>query len=187
MLWNMKQLDVIKRLAEYDQRDGRYVFTGKDLATICREDSVRSFQATLMRLVGAGVLQRATRDVFVYGLSGNLRKGYTVERIATALRRGEYNYVSLESALAEYGVMLQVPLRRITVMTTGRKGEFKTPYGEIEFTHTERSYMDILNCSKDIDRPLKLATCRAAIRDLRRVGRNTHLIDEEELEEIEQG
>ncbi len=183
----MKQLTVIKRLADIDRRTGNYVFTGGDLAKICREDSVRSFQATLTRLVRAGVLERVTRNVFVYALSVNYLTGDTIERIAVALRRGAFSYLSLESALSEYGVINQCPVDRITVMTTGRKGEFKTPFGVIEFTHTERSYAEVRSCCKEVGRPLHMATWRAALRDLRRVGRNTDLILEDELEELELG
>ncbi len=181
----MKQLTVIKRLADIDRRSGRHVYTGEDLASLCHEDNLRALQATVARLVRSGVLERAARNVFVYALSPNRGSGYTIEHIAVALRRGERSYVSLESALSEYGVILQVPIDRTTVMTTGRKGVYKTPYGVIEFTHTERSGSDIRASVKDVGRPLKLATCRAAIRDLRRVGRNTHLIDEEEIEDEE--
>lgn len=103
-----------------------------------------------------------------------------LERVAKTLRRGEYNYISLESALSEYGVISQVSVGRITVVTTGRKGEYKTPYGVIEFTHTKRSVTDILAGVLDRGHPLRIATKEAALRDLKRVGRNTHLIDPEE-------
>ncbi|MCG6220749.1 type IV toxin-antitoxin system AbiEi family antitoxin, partial [Vibrio diabolicus] len=92
------------------------------------------------------------------------------------LRRGEYNYISLESALSEYSVISQVMIDRITIMTTGRKGEFKTPYGVIEFTHTKRDDIDIISNTITSDRPLRIASKETAIRDLKRVGRNTHLI-----------
>lgn len=68
-------------------------------------------------------------------------------------------------------------------MTTGRAGIFETPFGRIEFIHTKRSVEDILDNTVDIGRPLRMATPQAAARDLRRVGRNVHLIDEEALEE----
>lgn len=74
-------------------------------------------------------------------------------------------------------VISQIPIDRLTAMTTGRKGVFKTPYGVIEFTHTDRCDIDILNNTILYDRPLRIATESAAIRDLKRVGRNTHLIE----------
>ncbi|PHM28446.1 hypothetical protein [Xenorhabdus budapestensis] len=69
---------------------------------------------------------------------------FTAKDLAKAMRRGEYNYVSLESALSEYGAISQIPIDRLTVMTTGRKGTYKTPFGIIEFTHTKRSAPNII-------------------------------------------
>jgi hypothetical protein len=64
-------------------------------------------------------------------------------------------------------------------MTTGRSGIYKTPYGVIEFVHTKRSVADLLNSMRKIDkRPLRIATKDAAIRDLKRVGRNVHLLEQ---------
>jgi hypothetical protein len=97
--------------------------------------------------------------------------------------RGFYNYISLESALSEAGAISQIPLDRLTVMTTGRKGEYRTPYGVIEFTHTKRPEMEILDHVYSAGRPLKMATLTTALRDLKRVGRNTHLLDWEMLNE----
>lgn len=67
-------------------------------------------------------------------------------------------------------------------MTTGRKGIYKTIYGVIEFTHTKRTVKDILeNTIKIKERPLRIASKEAALRDLKRVGRNMNLINREEL------
>ncbi|CDH34911.1 conserved hypothetical protein [Xenorhabdus bovienii str. Intermedium] len=99
--------------------------------------------------------------------------------IAKTMRRGEYNYVSLESALSEYGAISQIPIDRLTVMTTGRKGEYNTPFGTVEFTHTKRAVSDIINHIQDVGRPLRLANKQAAYRDLKRAGRNTHLVEKE--------
>ncbi|PAU79804.1 hypothetical protein CK501_11420 [Halovibrio salipaludis] len=177
----MKQSDAIRRLNEYD-RKGRYVFTAGDMGRVFHEDTPRGRQATLARLVASGILERPAKGVYLYGMSKN--KGPdTVELIARALRRGEYSYISLESALSEYGIISQIPINRISLMTTGRKGEYSTPYGVIEFTHTKRRPAQILSGVQDRNRPLKIATVQTALRDLKRVGRNTHLVDEDALNE----
>lgn len=106
---------------------------------------------------------------------------HTIEHVARTLRRGEYSYLSLESALSEYGVISQIPVNRLTVMTTGRKGMYETPVGTIEFVHTKRKPTEILAGVVDVNRPLRLATAQTAWRDLKRVGRNTHLVNEGEL------
>ena len=175
----MNQINAIQRLLAYD-RKGRHVFTKGDLAKVFHEDSKRALDAGLNRLVRQGILARAANGIYVNALSGN---PHTLECIAKALRRGEYNYVSLESALSEYGVISQIPVDRLTVMTTGRKGEYRTPFGTIEFTHTARAVPDIISDIHVTGRPLKVADKHKAYRDLKRVGRNTHLVDELVLHE----
>jgi len=175
----MDKASALKRLNLWDKQ-GRYVFTRSDLAKIFHDDSPRAFKAGLQRLVTDEILLRPARGVYLYALSQG-RGSDTIEHIARALRRGEYNYVSLESALSEYGVISQIPVDRLTVMTTGRKGEYSTSSGTIEFTHTKRRPEDILPGVRDVGRPLKLATPATAWRDLKRVGRNTHLVNEQEL------
>lgn len=175
----MNKITAIHRLNEFDKL-GRYVYALRDLAKIFHEDSPRALNAGLARLVKDGILTRAARGTYVYN-NARSQDGYTLERIVQTLRRGEYNYISLESALSEYGVISQIPLGRITVMSTGRSDEIKTPYGVIEFTHTKRPLEQILQMTFRGDSPLRKATKSAAVRDLRRVGRNTDLIDESEL------
>ena len=176
----MKQELAIQRLNELDKK-GRYVFLHRDLAKIFHEDSPRSLADSLARLVKQGILERVARGVYLYALSAHKNTADTLDLIAIALRRGEYNYVSLESALSSYGVISQIPIDRLTVMTTGVKGEYKTPYGVIEFTHTKRGIENILDSIIHAGRPLRVASKHAALRDLKRVGRNTHLVDMEAM------
>lgn len=175
----MKKTPAIRIFTEWDAK-GRYVYTLNDLAKLFPEDSPRTLQEGTNRLVKSGVLQRVCRGIYLYAFS-QARDSNVIEQIAKTLRRGDYNYVSLESALSEYGAISQIPVDRLTVMTTGRKGEYKTPYGIIEFTHTKRKLRDILNSMKEVGRPLRLASPMAAWRDLKRVGRNNHLVEERVL------
>lgn len=170
----MKLTDAIKTFSEFD-RKGRAVYLTGDLRNLFHGDADKAFAEGIRRLVEKGILIRAAKGVYVYALSQQAKTNL-LEKVASFLRRGEFNYLSLESALSEYGRISQIPIDRITVMTTGRKGEIKTPYGVIEFTHTSRPVEDILQGSKDVGRPLRLATEEAALRDLRRVGRNLSLV-----------
>lgn len=173
----MNQTTAVQRFTACDKA-GQYVFTSRDLSKVFPEDNARTLQAGLRRLVQQGILINAAKGIYLYALSRH--KGTnTLEQIAKTIRRGEYNYISLESALSEYGAISQIPIDRLTVMTTGRKGEYKTPFGTIEFTHTKRPVADIINNRLDVGRPLKLASKAAAYRDLKRAGRNTHLVEEQ--------
>lgn len=172
----MKQSEAIKRLHEWDIK-GRYVYQHRDLRKVLHEDADRAFNESLKRLVKNGVLERVARGVYVYSFSNKRKSGQTLELMAKTLRRGEYNYISLESALSEYGIISQIPIDRLTIMTTGRKGEYKTSYGVIEFTHTKRSVTDILDNIHSVGRPLRIASQQTAVRDLKRVGRNVDLLN----------
>ena len=171
----MQQIAAIRALMHHETT-GPPVYTRKDLAKIFREDDMNALNACLNRLVRSQVLQRAVNGVYVNALSPK-RGADTLEHIARAMRRGHHSYVSLESALSEYGAISQIPMR-LTVMTTGRRGEYPTPFGVIEFTHTARSVPDVIDGTVDAGRPLRLATRQTAYRDLKRVGRNLELVDE---------
>ena len=177
----MHTVEAVKTLAEWDQ-NGWNVFTLSDMRKLFPHQSEKTLSESLRRLVQKGLLQRVVNGVFVNPLSSRSRIGM-FERIACAIRRGEYNYLSLECALSEWGVISQIPQAYLTIVTTGRKGVFNTPYGVIEFTHTQRSARDILKNTIQRERPLRIATAQAALRDLRRVGRNLHLVDFEEMQQ----
>lgn len=176
----MDRIQASKALADWD-RQGRCVFTRRQLAKLFPGDGPKAFAAGLERLVRSGLLVRACRGVYVNPAAHSLNSR-VIERIALALRPGAYCYDSLESLLSEYGAISQIPLDRLTVMTTGRKGIHKTPYGVIEFTHTKRPVGDVLGGVLQVEgRPLCIATPAIAWRDLKRVGRNVQLVDQQVL------
>ncbi len=123
----MNKIQAIHILRQWN-KNGKYVFTKHELAKLFPDDSSKTFTEGLNRLVNDGLLQLAYRGIYVNQNTHHFDL-YVVEHIAKALRQGEYNYVSLESMLSEYGVISQIPLDRLTVMTTGRKGVYQTPYG----------------------------------------------------------
>ena len=178
----MRQLSAVRLLASYDQR-GRHVFTRRDFEKIFPDESAASLTASLRRLVASGMLVCAARGVYVYALSTN-REVETLDEIAKALRPGEYNYVSLETALAIHSVISQYSKHLVTVMTTGREGEYHTPYGTVEFTHTKRPLDATLpRLPRSRHGSLRLADKHTAWRDLRQVGRNLHLVNMDVLNE----
>ena len=178
----MTRNELGNRLATWDDR-GRYVWTQRDLTALFPADSAKSLEMSLRRFTRDGTLRRACRGVYVLPRARS-DVGYTVEHVALALRRGHHSYVSLESALSEYGAISQVPLGVLTVMTTGRSGLIRTPWGTIEFTHTKRPRSAVLAGMTEIGRPLRFARARTALADLEHVGRNLHLVDREELEDV---
>lgn len=180
---HMTRIEFLQALRTMDRR-GVYVFSRGDLAKIFHLESEKTLEKSLARMVAAGLIVRASKGIYV---NPDARSASTrvIEDVALALRRGHYSYVSLESALSEHGLISQIPMR-LTVMTTGASGTYDTAYGTIEFTHTRRSIAELLGRSiKDSSRPLRFARKRVALQDLLRVGRNTNMLDEDELAEME--
>ena len=171
----MRTTEALNVLRPLDRR-GIYVLTKGDVEKLFPDEAEKTLEKSLQRLVRDGILERVTKGVYLNPVATS-RKSNVVEDIAVALRRGFFSYISLESMLSEYGVISQVPTRRLTVMTTGAKGSYDTPYGTIEFTHTKRRPADIVKRTLYVNtRPLRIASQAAALRDLLRVGRNTDMI-----------
>jgi hypothetical protein len=174
-------MELITSLMNLERR-GVFVLTKKDIGKLFPLEDEKSMEKSLQRMVKDGLLIKAARGIYINALVASRHKSWMLENIAKALRPGKLSYVSLESMLSEHGVISQIPLSRLTVMTTGAGGIHHTPYGTIEFTHTKRSIPEILDRTIFIkDRPLRIAKKQAAVSDLLRVGRNTFMIDYEEL------
>lgn len=171
---------MLYKFEESDQL-GIQVFKYADLQALLVNSRSGSARRVVENLLRKKILQRVAKGVYV-NLHAQSRKSYLIEEIACVLRRGHFNYVSMESILSEFGVISQIMISRITVMTTGAKGTFKTPYGIIEFTHTARPLNSLVARTLAIEgRPLRIATKSAGVADLLRVGRNASMIDWEEL------
>ena len=176
----MNKIDAANKLAALD-RVGVYVLSKGDLAKAFPQEKEKALEKSLQRLVGDGILQRVAKGVYVNTMAKS-KKGQVIEDIASVLRRGHFSYVTRESMLSEYGVISQVPMSRITLMTTGANGIYETPYGVIEFTHTKRRPAELIARTMSVKgRPLRIATKQAALADLVRAGRNTDMIDKEAL------
>lgn len=146
-----------------------------------------TLKTSIKRLSDAEILTRACKGVYVIN-SALTDNGHPnlLHKIAMVAKRGERTYVSLESALSSYGAISQIPMV-LTLMTTGRSQKIVSPWGTIEMTHTavpmHEFFDDLIFSDKN---ELPIANFPRALRDLRRVGRNLHLVDMEAVAEIKQ-
>ncbi|HSV24122.1 MAG TPA: hypothetical protein VLJ17_13975 [Xanthobacteraceae bacterium] len=170
---------LMQKLDEIDRR-GVWAFTPATFSALLRDPEQNYLKLMMKRLADQGVLIRAARGVYVNprarSMPQDVRGG-----LIRFLRPREVTYVSLESKLSEAGVISQVTTA-LTCMTTGSPGRFDTPWGAIEFTHTDRPIALGTDVHARDDGVLE-ATVERSARDLRRVGRNIDLIDEETLAE----
>ena len=173
----MRRAALSKRLIEAD-RKSIWAFTPATFGALLGEVEPNYLKLMMKRLTDQGVVIRATRGLYVNpqarSLPADVRRG-----LIRFLRPRELSYVSLESKLSEAGVISQLT-NSLTCMTTGSPGTFETPWGIIEFTHTDRDIDPEADVYRRDDGTLE-ATVARAVRDLRRVGRNVDLVDPETL------
>jgi hypothetical protein len=176
----MRRRILDQKLDEMDRR-GVWAFTPATFSTLLGNPSQSYLRLAMKRWADQGVLMRAARGVYVNprarSMPNDVRAG-----LIRFLRPREFTYVSLESKLSEVGAISQAATA-LTCMTTGSPGRFDTPWGAIEFAHTDRPVRFGTEVRTRDDGVFE-ATVERAARDLRRVGRNTDLIDEETLAEV---
>ena len=153
------------------------------LRTLFPDDDDHAFHAGLRRLSHIGLLERIARGLYLNRAAPHLGTA-GIGAVAQHLRPNDLVYLSGESALAEVGSISQVPMRAV-VATTGTRGTYSTPYGDLEFTHTSRSVAEILRRTTYDERwGMRFAEPRLAHEDLRRLRRNLRLVDAEVHAEV---
>lgn len=171
-------MDALKRA----DADGVWAFTPNTFSALLGGIEPNYRKLMLKRLCDREVLVRAAKGVYVNPVArsqpADVRLG-----LVPYLRPGEVSYVSLESRLSEVGAISQITFA-LTLMTTGRSHRFVTPWGVIDFTHTDRSDPLAGSVHFDEGRHVPIATVERAYRDLKRVGRNLDLVDIEVLFEV---
>src|SRR6202048_2503447 len=175
----MKRRALMQQLADVDRR-GVWAFTPATFSALLGNPEQNYLRLMMKLLSDQGVLIRAARGVYVNpharSMPSDVRGG-----LVRFLRPRELTYVSLESKLSEAGAISQVTTA-LTCMTTGSPGRFAPPWGAMEFTHTDRPIALGTDLHAREDGVLE-ATVERSARDLRRVGRNTDLVDEQTLAE----
>ena len=175
MTTSIEQLsNTLKSLAD----SKNYLFTQNDLSSVLPGVNRPTLQIILSRAVKHGLLQRVCRGLYLYP-DADPRNGLLLYHAAAKLRAGEFNYLSLESVLSDAGVISQVPMSWITLMSSGRNrivdcGRF----GRIEYIHTQRPITQLTKqLSWDGRIHLWRASVALALRDLKHTRRSDDLVD----------
>ncbi len=175
---------LIRALRELADEE-RYLFTPSDLSALLPPTGTSTFKSLLSRLVARGEMVRVCRGLYRPAWL-DPAPGLILYHAAARLRAGCFSYLSLESILSETGDISQIPLQRITLMTSGRSGEiYCGKSGVIEFTHTRQRPEKVMkHLTYDARRRLWCADREQALRDLRRTGRNLDLMQEKQNESL---
>ena len=176
----LKQLsETLRSLADPEH----CVFAPSDLAAAV--PGCGQLAVLLSRATKAGLLKRVCRGIYFYPVAG-YPSGNLLFHAAARLRASEFNYISLETVLSDAGVISQLPMNWISLMTSGRSHVVDCgDYGNIEFVHTAQRPEDIGGeLSYDADRHLWRASVRQALRDMKATRRSMELVDEEVAGEL---
>jgi predicted transcriptional regulator of viral defense system len=159
------------------------VFAPSDLAAAV--PGCGQLPVLLSRATKAGLLRRVCRGIYHFPVP-DYPASNLLFHAAARLRAGEFNYISLETVLSEAGVISQLPMNWITLMTSGRSHVVDCgDYGHIEFVHTAQRPEDIGGeLAYDAERHLWRASVRQALRDMKATRRSMELVDEEVAREL---
>ena len=154
------------------------LFALHELRAVLPDHGPGAFKAVINRAERSGLLRRVCRGLYLHVASG-VAGGLLLYHAAARLRAGQFNYISLESALSDAGVISQVPMNWVTVMSSGRSQRISCgDFGTIEFVHTRKQPAALAN-RLDYDARCHLwrASIALAIQDMKATGRNMDLID----------
>jgi len=155
-----------------------FLFVPADLRALLPDLSEAAFKTLLSRAVNEGILARVCRGLYLYE-HVNFPRGLLLFHAAARLRADTFNYISLETALSDAGVISQLPINWITLMSAGRGNIIRCgTWGTIEFVHT-RKRPDEAADQLHYDQRCHLwrASVALALRDMRATRRNQDLID----------
>lgn len=172
---------ILTELADQDH----YLFMQSDLRAALPDLSAAALKALVSRTEQSGLLRRVCRGVYLYDRVAYPR-GDVLFHTAARLRADCFNYISLETVLSDAGVISQVPINWITVMTSGRGGTISCgTWGTIEFVHT-RKRPDAVQDQLTYDRRCRLwrASVGLALQDMRDTRRNMDLVDRSLADEL---
>src|SRR5690606_705516 len=102
-----------------------------------------AFKTMLSRAVKQNIIQRICRGLYAYKTT-YYSQGLLLYHAASYLRSSCFNYISLETALSDAGVISQIPINYISIMSSGRSNKIHCGiFGTIEFIHTKQKPLDI--------------------------------------------
>ena len=178
----MRQLaGILEQLADAEH----YLFSSADLRAALPGRGEAAFKALLGRARKNGLLRRVCRGIYLYPRV-DYPAGLLLYHTAARLRAHEFNYLSLESALSDAGLISQIPMNWITLMSTGRSHVVDCgTFGHIEFVHTKKKPAAVApHLEYDARCRLWRAVPALALKDMARARRSLDLVDPEAAREF---
>lgn len=174
----MQPMKYIAQWLSQNANNKHYLFSFSDLRALCHELSDSAFKALLSRAVQAHLLTRVCRGIYLYKKACPT-DGLLLYHTAALFRAHEFNYISLETVLSDAGIISQIPINWISVMSSGRSSTIPCgEFGTIEFVHTNQKPQNLSDrLTYDQACGMWRANIALALRDMKTAHRNCDLID----------
>lgn len=181
----MQPIKYLSKWLEGNANDRHYLFISSDLRSLLPRLSDGAFKTLLSRAVTSGLLVRLCQGLYCYP-KAQPQDGLLLYHAAATLRSNTFNYISLETVLSDVGVISQIPLNWVTLMSSGRSYKVSCRnYGMIEFVHTNQKPSDLTDLlAYDHSCGLWRASVSLALRDMKATRRSCDLIDWELANEL---
>ena len=182
----MQPIKILLQWLEKNTSPTHYLFVLQDLKALFPDLQDSTFKTLMSRAVAAGYMERICRGLYAYQPMKN-SGGLLLFHAAAYLRAGDFNYISLETALSDVGVISQIPMNYISIMSSGRASKISCGrFGTIDFIHTQRKPADLADhLVYDFECRLWRADVALAIQDMKNTRRSTiDLVDWEVVDEL---
>ena len=181
----MQNTAVLQTTLEKNANAENYIFSVDSFNALFPKINRLALLVLLGRAVKKGILVRMCKGYYLYP-KAKYPRGYELYHLASLLRKDCFCYLSLESVLSEVGIISQIPMGTITLMTNGRRGKINCgQFGTIEFIHTKKD-INSLAAQLTYDERYRMwrASPKLAYQDMIDTKRPLDLIDEETLHEF---
>ena len=181
----MQPIKQLSQILEQLASEEHYLFSLSDLRGALPGHSLSAFKTVISRAEKTQLLKRVCRGLYLFP-KVNYPQGELLFHAAARLRASQFNYISLETALSDAGVISQIPINWITLMSSGRNNVIHCgDFGAIEFVHTQRQPTTLQDqLTYDVRCHLWRASVDLAIRDMKATRRNMDLVDGEAVDEL---
>ncbi len=175
---------LLQNLAKFSSSE-RCLFTSHDLRALLPHLSNAAFKTLLSRAVKEGYLVHFCRGLYLYEPVAPT-SGLLLFHAAARIRANSFNYISLETVLSDAGVISQIPINTVSIMSSGRSNIISCGrFGRIDFVHTQQSANELIEqVLYDARCKLWRAKVPLALRDMRATHRNLDLINWSIVDEL---
>lgn len=166
------------------EKNSTWFFSLSTLGFFLKRNPDQYLAGDLSYYIEAGLIEHVGDDIYAFIISSMIPFN-AQELLVHALRPSALNYISFETALNDYSIISQIPTL-LTVATTGKDGFYESKSYRIEFIHVDHDWLTISqNCYYSQTQDILFASPLFALSDLCTLNRNTHLIQEDEIEEAQ--